>query len=131
MLSTEPGAGHFIHMKFFLQRPEYLVTITPDLSFSSRQVAETIGSIWAGQVGNDISISNKSKIAGALLDYFRSEYERRSKRHAFYGDLGYGGRTVIEAAEIAVAYYAKLLQPRKLVPQAPKRWLNKIRPSHR
>jgi hypothetical protein len=35
-----------------------------------------------------------------LADYFKDEYDQRIRRHAFYEDLGYGGKSVMNAARL-------------------------------
>jgi len=86
-------ATGFIHMRFFVQRTEYLVGITPNMHFSSRGVAEEMGRIWAGQSrpGN-LSHQANGRILDMLSEYFQREYARRCNRHAFYEEFGLGGR---------------------------------------
>jgi hypothetical protein len=98
----------FIHFQYFLNQPEYVIAITPDMNFSSRETAENLGSIWASQTENDISLNNKARIASTLASYFKDEYERRCRRHAFYDDVGFGGRYVVNVVEQAREYYAGL-----------------------
>ena len=54
-------ATGFIHMRFFVQRVEYLVGVTPNMRFTSRGIAEEIGQIWAGEarLGNLSFQANK------------------------------------------------------------------------
>lgn len=92
----------FIHMRFFVERSEYLVGVTTDMKFTSRQTAEEIGSIWAGQ-GQfpDLNRSAKIKIFDRLKTYIEQEYSRRCKRHAFYEEVGLGGRLLVAALDRA------------------------------
>ena len=43
-------ASGFIHMRFFLERTEYLIGVTTNLQFASREVAQDIGPI-VGKLG--------------------------------------------------------------------------------
>jgi hypothetical protein len=36
-----------------------------------------------------------------VADYLKAEYERRCRRHAFYEDLGYGGKQVVMLSRFA------------------------------
>lgn len=78
----------------------YLVGITTDTAFSfSKEVAEDIARIWTSQTReDDISLASKIKIAEILAEYFKAEYERRCKRHAFYEEFGRGGRALVQAS---------------------------------
>ena len=91
-------ATGFIHMRFFVERLEYLVGITTDMRFGSRQVAEDIGAIWAGQQGADnLSHRASNKILDELKVYMEQEYLRRCRRHAFYEEVGVGGKVLINS----------------------------------
>jgi GTPase SAR1 family protein len=95
-------ATGFIHMRFFLDRLEYLVGITTDMRFASRDVAEEIGNIWAGHNHlPDLSRAAKAKVLKRLKTYIEQEYFRRCKRHAFYEEFGLGGRVLVSALERA------------------------------
>lgn len=95
-------ATGFIHMRFFVQRAEYLVGITPNMRFASRAVADEMGQIWAGQSrpGN-LGRHANGRILDMLCDYFEREYSRRCNRHAFYEEFGLGGRSVVRAVRAA------------------------------
>lgn len=95
-------ATGFIHMRFFIQRAEYLVGITPNMHFASRGVADEMGRIWAGQSrpGN-LSRQANGRVLDMLSEYFQREYARRCNRHAFYEELGLGGRSVVRAVRAA------------------------------
>lgn len=95
-------ASGFAHLKVLLTKSEYLVGVSPNLTFSSREVAERIGGIWASTSDRrDVSLRSKIDIMRTMRDYFRLEYERRCRRHPFYEDDGFGGRAVVAALEIA------------------------------
>lgn len=96
-------ASGFIHMRYLLTREEYLVGITTDMKFASRSVAEEIAAIWAGQTRpGEPSLASRKRIMKKLRDYIAFEYERRCRRHAFYGEEGYGGKTVLSALDRAL-----------------------------
>lgn len=98
-------ASGVMHMRFFLERNEYLVGITTDMNFASREVAEEIGRIWAAQDQfPDLSWDSKKKIMAKMKEYFTFEYGRRCRRHAFYEEAGYGGRILLNALERASAH---------------------------
>ncbi len=96
------GSG-FIHMRFFIKRAEYLIGITPDMNFASFEVAESIAQQWRSQTsGIDLSFNSRVKVMEILDNYFRNEYDRRCRRHAFYADLGYGGKALVQAISDAL-----------------------------
>ena len=98
-------ASGFIHLRFLLPKFEYLVGVTPDLSVSSREVAERLGTTWSSRRAQpDINLASKSVIVSALCEYVRLEYERRCNRHPFYRELGLGGRAAAAACENAVQF---------------------------
>ncbi len=102
-------AAGFMHMRFFINRDEYLVGITTDMNFSSREVAEDIGGIWAAQDGNpDLTLHAKKKVLGRLSNYLTFEYHRRIGRHAFYEEGGWGGRAIVEAVEVAAKHLGEV-----------------------
>jgi hypothetical protein len=95
-------ATGFIHMRLFVDRLEYLVGITNDMRFASRDVAQEIGTIWASHSHlPDLSKAAKAKVLERLKTYIEQEYVRRSKRHAFYEEFGLGGRVLVSALERA------------------------------
>jgi hypothetical protein len=92
-------------MRFFLERNEYLIGVTTNLQFASREVAKDIGQLWSGQDHRpDLNFNTKQKILKILSDHIRFEYTRRCRRHAFYEAHGLGGRTAVEAIDKAVAH---------------------------
>jgi hypothetical protein len=81
-------ASGFIHMRFFLERNEYLIGITTNLQFASREAAHDIGQLWAGQDHRpDLNYPSKLQIMKILSDHMRFEYTRRCKRHAFMNNM--------------------------------------------
>ncbi len=90
-------ASGFVHMRYFLKREEYLFGITADLSFSSFEEAKAAANVWSiGEPG----FRSKQRTLNRLADYFKTEYDRRIRRHAFYEDLGYGGKAVVSASRL-------------------------------
>lgn len=105
-------ASGFIHMRFFLERNEYLLALTTNLQFASREVASEIGQLWAGQDHlPDLQLGVKLKIMTILRDHLRFEYTRRCRRHAFYEEHGLGGRYVVEAIERATHHMETMFRP--------------------
>jgi hypothetical protein len=95
-------ASGFIHMRFFLERNEYLLGLTTNLQFASREIALEIGQIWANQDHlTDLQMHNKVKIMTMLRDNIKFEYGRRCRRHAFYEEHGFGGRHAVDAIDRA------------------------------
>jgi hypothetical protein len=95
-------ASGFIHMRFFVQRGEYLVGVTSDMNFASREVAEVIGSIWGSAAHlEDLTLAAKSRILDRLRRYAEFEYHRRCRRHAFYEEGGAGGLQLVTAMSMA------------------------------
>ena len=95
-------ATGFIHMRFFVERVEYLVGVTTDMRFVSRMVAEDIGRTWAGQPrGGNLSRSASSRILEELKAYLEGEYTRRCNRHAFYEEVGFGGKVLVNSLQRA------------------------------
>jgi hypothetical protein len=61
--------GRSFRHRFFLERNEYLIGITTNLQFASREVAQDIGQLWAGQDRRpDLSFPTKLKILKGLSD---------------------------------------------------------------
>lgn len=101
-------ATGFIHMRFFLERLEYLVGITTDMRFLSRDTAESIGRTWSGQMSvSDLPRGSTVQIFNALKSYMEHEYRRRCKRHAFYEEVGLGGKVVLEALNRAANHLSR------------------------
>lgn len=77
-------------MRYFLKRSEYLFGVTADLSFASFEMAKDIAAIWSNAPNSEPGFRARQRMLNRLADYFRAEYDRRVRRHAFYEDLGYG-----------------------------------------
>lgn len=113
-------ASGFIHMRFFLDRDEYLIGVTTNLQFASREVAQDIGGLWAGQDHRpDLTLFTKQKIMKILADHIRFEYARRCKRHAFYEEHGLGGRAAVESIEKALARLDFAVSPKPPIKTTP------------
>jgi hypothetical protein len=124
----EPVRAHasgFVHSRLLLRQVEYLIGVTPAITAASKDVATDVGSIWAGwNPRYEMSWGNKVQILEKLRDYLRLEYQRRTRRHAFYEEFGYGGRHLLQMVENAHAFMdGKLKNParpdRTYVPTSP------------
>jgi GTPase SAR1 family protein len=93
-------ASGFIHMRYFLKRPEYLYGVTADMSFATYGLAEEAANVWGSAGQGEPGFRARQRILNNLADYFKAEYDRRIRRHAFYGDLGYGGKNVMHASRL-------------------------------
>jgi hypothetical protein len=111
-------ASGFIHMRYFLKRPEYLFGVTADMSFASYEVAQEAASIWGNAGQGEPGFRARQRMLNRLADYFYSEYDRRIRRHAFYDDLGYGGKTVMHVSRIVAD---QIGEPRPRQATAPRR----------
>jgi hypothetical protein len=104
----EPVRAHasgYVHSRLLLRQDEYLVGVTTAINIASKDAATDIGSFWAGwNPQYDMSLQNKVRILEKLNDYLRLEYQRHTRRHAFYEDYGYGGRHLLQCVEKAHAY---------------------------
>lgn len=109
-------ASGYVHLRFLLNRQEYLVGITPDLQVSSFETAEKIGNIWLSRSHlNDIGLAPKNMIAEILNKYFKFEYGQRCGRHAFYEELGFGGRAVVAASDSLMRSSPQMWGARRLI----------------
>lgn len=96
-------ATGFIHMKFFLDRAEYLVGMSTDLNFSSRSMAEDLGNVWGSRRGQSgLSKAGNEFVISRISRYMDQEYQRRCHRHPFYEEKGYGGRSVVASLKKAL-----------------------------
>jgi GTPase SAR1 family protein len=96
-------ASGFIHMRYFLRKPEYLIRVSTDLSFASYDLAKEIGHAWTS--GGEPGFRARQRLLDRLATYFGAEYDRRVRRHAFYEDLGSGGKAVaLNTRRIASEY---------------------------
>jgi hypothetical protein len=103
-------APGFMHMRYFLKRPEYLYGVTSDLSFATYGLAKVAASMWSNAGYAEPGFRARQRILNNLTDYFEVEYERRVRRHAFYGDLGFGGKGVVNASRLIADYIGRLPQ---------------------
>lgn len=102
-------ASGFMHMRFFMTRNEYLVGITPSMTFSSKEIAEEIGGLWSTQDSlPDLSLPSKKKILQKMKNYLAFEYRRRAGRHAFYEEAGWGGKAVVSSVTSALDHFNKV-----------------------
>lgn len=101
-------ASGFIHMRYFLKRPEYLFGITADMGFATYALTEEAASVWGSASGQgEPRFRARQRILNNLADYFKAEYDRRIRRHAFYEDLGYGGKGVVFASRLVADQIGK------------------------
>jgi hypothetical protein len=114
-------ASGFIHTRYFLKRPEYLYGITADLSFATYGLAEEAANMWSNAGRSEPGFRARQRILNSLADYFRAEYDRRTRRHAFYDDLGYGGKGVMYASRLVADQIGKSPPPRSAAPVAHRR----------
>ena len=92
-------ASGFIHMRFFIKRAEYLFGVTADLSLSSYETAKEMAAVWTAG-SREPGFRARQRILNKLADYFKAEYDRRIRRHAFYEDLGFGGKIVVSSSRL-------------------------------
>jgi hypothetical protein len=92
-------ASGYIHMRWFLKRPEYLMGVSADMNYSSFEIAEEAARMWGNR--SEPGFRMRQRMTERVADYLRLEYERRIRRHAFYEDLGYGGKQVVLFSRIA------------------------------
>jgi GTPase SAR1 family protein len=116
-------ASGFIHMRFFLERSEYLLGLTTNMQFASREIASEIGQLWASQDHlPDLQLHVKVKIMTMMRDHIKFEYGRRCRRHPFYEEHGLGGRFTVESIERAAYHLEAMLRPARTgIARAPRR----------
>lgn len=95
-------ASGFMHMRYLMQIPEYVVGTSADMMYSSYETASAVASIWNSAVRSDPGYKNRLRILEMSAAYMSAEYDRRRRRHAFYDDLGYGGKLVVQSMDIAL-----------------------------
>jgi hypothetical protein len=105
-------ASGFIHMRYFLKRPEYLYGITADMSFATYGLAVEAASMWSNAGRGEPGFRARQRVLNNLADYFKTEYDRRVRRHAFYEDLGFGGKVIMHASRLVADQIGKPLPPR-------------------
>jgi hypothetical protein len=108
-------ASGFIHMRYFLKRPEYLFGVSADMSFASYEIAQEAATMWSNSGRSEPGFRARQRMLNRLADYFKAEYDRRVRRHAFYEDLGYGGKSVVNATRL-VAEQIGMPPPRTAAP---------------
>ena len=95
LASDEPvraRASGYVHSRLLLRQDEYLVGVTTAIKIASKETATDIGSLWSGwNPQYDMSLPNKVRILEKLKDYLHLEYQRHTRRHAFYEEYGFGG----------------------------------------
>jgi hypothetical protein len=106
-------ASGFIHMRYFLRRTEYMFGVTADLSFASYELAKDMAITWSNAPNSDPGFRARQRMLNRLADYFKAEYDRRIRRHAFYEDLGFGGKTIVEASRFVAEQIGKPPPPRE------------------
>jgi hypothetical protein len=93
------GSG-FIHERYLLRQLEYVVGVTADMSVSSRELAGEIQNFWGNAAAHgEPGYMARKRLVERLSSHLTHEYERRMRRHAFYGDLGFGGWEVVTAVQ--------------------------------
>jgi hypothetical protein len=100
------GSG-FIHMRYFLKLPEYLYGVTADMSFATYGLAQEIAKTWSDAGRGEPGFRARQRILNSVAEYFEAEYDRRVRRHAFYGDLGFGGKAIMEASRLIASRIGK------------------------
>jgi hypothetical protein len=95
-------ASGFMHMRYLIQKPEYIVGTSADMTYSSYETSTKVASIWNSTGRGEPGYRNRQTILEITAAYMAAEYDRRRRRHAFYDDLGYGGKLVVQSTEIAL-----------------------------
>jgi hypothetical protein len=89
-----------------------LFAVTADLSFASFELAKDIATIWSN-TPSEPGFRARQRMLNRLAEYFKAEYHRRIRRHAFYEDLGYGGGAVAEASRFVAEQIGQAPSPRQ------------------
>lgn len=92
-------ASGFIHMRYFLRRPEYLFGCTSDMSYSSYEFAKETSTEWSRGFAEEPGFRARQRVLNRLAEYFRFEYEHQVRRAAFYDDLNHGGKVIVAATK--------------------------------
>jgi hypothetical protein len=100
-------ASGFIHMRYFLKRPEYLVGVTADMSFASFEITQEMANIWSNAGRSEPGFRARQRAINRLADYLKAEYDRRVRRHAFYEELGFGGKLVMSTSRLVADQIGK------------------------
>lgn len=96
---VQAHASAYIHMRWLLKKPEYVMATSADMNYSSYKMAQEAARVWGNQ--REPGYRMRQKMIRCVADYLKSEYERRVRRHAFYADLGYGGKQVVYMTKVA------------------------------
>ena len=96
---VQAHASAFIHMHWFLKKPEYVIAVSADMNYSSYEIAQEAARVWGNQ--REPGYRVKQQMIERVANYLKAEYDRRIRRHAFYEDLGYGGKQVVYMTRIA------------------------------
>jgi hypothetical protein len=107
-------------MRYFLRRPEYLFGVTADLSFASFEIAKDMAATWSNTPTGEPGFRARQRMLNRLSEYFKAEYDSRVRRHAFYEDLGHGGKTVVEASRFIAEQIGKPPPPQRLEQPPPR-----------
>jgi hypothetical protein len=73
------------------------------MSFASYEVAQEMQALWSNTGRGEPGYMARKRVVERLSEYFRGEYDRRVRRHAFYADLGFGGFEVMNTVQSVVA----------------------------
>jgi hypothetical protein len=95
--AVQVHASGFIHMRYLLMQPEYIVGISTDLAVSSGNLSSDLASVWTNPRVPEPEFVGRKRIIDLIHEYIMTEYDRRVSRHAFYRELGYGGQIVVES----------------------------------
>lgn len=106
-------ASGFIHSRYLLQKPEYLIGVSADMTFASYEPASTIATVWNQAGSGDPGFNGRRRILEQMHAYVVAEYDRRCKRHAFYDDVGYGGKMIVQSIEVALGRLSGTSQVRR------------------
>jgi len=94
-------ASGFMHMRYFIKKSEYIFGVSANMSFASYEISDEVAKVWKNSGSGEPGFRARQRVISRMAEYFRAEYERRIRRHAFYADLGFGGKNVVEAVEQA------------------------------
>jgi GTPase SAR1 family protein len=106
-------ASGFIHMRYFLRRPEYLFGCTSDMSYSSYEFAKEAADEWSRGFAGEPGFRARQRMLNRLAEYFRLEYEHQVRRAAFYDDLNHGGKAIVAATQTVAENIGKPPPPKQ------------------
>ncbi|HZR60024.1 MAG TPA: hypothetical protein VFA80_03575 [Xanthobacteraceae bacterium] len=96
---VQAHASAYVHTRWFLRQPEYVIASSADMNYSSYEMAQEAARVWGNQ--REPGYRVKQQMIVRVASYLQTEYARRTRRHAFYEDLGYGGKHVVNMTAIA------------------------------